>query len=458
MQGSITVESAFGKGSTFSVSATFAIDTSHVPVSPRPDLGAALGKLVLVVEDDESTLNLLVNMLRDNGFLARAVSSGEQALAALCTARIDGKPFDLVLMDWRLPGIDGIETSRRLKVHLKHEKMPAILMISAYEHEVVMGGLNDPSLDGFLVKPVAESLLVATIAAIFAAKPYDLTPTPLRASQPNPVSLVGRKVLLVEDNELNCELATELLADLGIEVTVAVNGQEGLDRIAAEPFDLVLMDIQMPVMDGLTATRLLRADRRFSNLPVLAMTAHAMSGDRERSLKAGMNEHITKPIDPIGLMTALVRWMPVGSEGHSIEKAVLVQFTPDADRIPDQLPPFDIPAALIRTNGKPRLLRRLMLGFRNQFATAGSDLKRLTSQGSLQEAERLAHSLKGLAATLEARELAESASALEQAFRSGRIEGIGLLIGAVEQKLIPAIAAINSLEMGPAQSIDRRSS
>jgi len=455
MQGTITVESELGKGSAFSVTATFGIDTSDLGQSPCLTTSDTPKKSILVVEDDENTQVLLVNMLRENGFVVRSVSSGEQALSALSIARKEGQAFDLVLMDWRLPGIDGIETSRRLKAHLKHEKMPAILMISAYEHEEVMGGLNDPSLDGFLVKPIAESLLVATIAAIFAAKPYDSAPEPIETPPPNPPSLVGKKVLLVEDNAINRELATELLADLGIEVTVAVNGQEGVDLIAAEPYDLVLMDIQMPVMDGLTATRLIRADHRFSKLPILAMTAHAMRGDRERSLLSGMNEHITKPIDPIRLMNTLVRWMPERTDGRLEPQAALVDVAQDEDCIPAWLPPFDIATALIRTNGKPRLLRKILLGFRDQFATAAADLRELIAQGNLLEAERLAHSLKGLAATLEAKDLAESALDVEQAFRNDRTAGVSLLIDAMERKLIPAIAAVNSLELDLARSTGR---
>jgi PAS domain S-box-containing protein len=455
MQGAITVESELGKGSTFAITATFDIDLSGLKVSTRPVADALLKKSILVVEDDENTLVLLINMLHSNGFMVRAVSSGEQALGALSGAIKAGEAFDLVLMDWRLPGIDGIETSRRLKAHLKHAKMPAILMISAFEKEEVMGGLNDPSLDGFLVKPIAESLLVATIAAIFSAKSFDSTSESLQKPQQRPASLIGRKVLLVEDNATNRELATELLADLGIEVTIAINGQEGVERIAAEPFDLVLMDIQMPVMDGLTAARMIRADTRFDKLPVLAMTAHAMSGDRERSLYAGMNEHITKPIDPIRLVTTLVRWMPERPEGRPETNAVLVELLPDEDRIPDHLPPFDLATALMRTNGKTKLLRKILLGFRDEFATSVTDLKKLIAQERLEDAERLVHSLKGLAGTLGAKDLAESAAVLELAFRNGRVAGMDILIQAMEQKLIPAIAAVNSLEMQLVQSADR---
>jgi CheY-like chemotaxis protein len=253
---------------------------------------------------------MYVSMVKANGFLARAVSSGEEALSALLRGSQVGQPFDLVLMDWRLPGIDGIEASRRIKAHPTLWPKPAILMISAFESEEVMRGLSDPRFDGFLVKPLTETLLMRTIASISGK----IAETPASGFQPAPEhllsELIGRRVLVVEDNEINRNLANELLCDLGIRVAIAANGREGVEQVLAGAFDLVLMDIQMPVMDGLTATRLIRADDRFQDLRIIAMTAHAMSGDRERSLDAGMNDHLTKPINPDTLSAMLSRWMP----------------------------------------------------------------------------------------------------------------------------------------------------
>ena len=223
-------------------------------------------------------------MLRANGLEARAVASGEEALTALVGRSQAGEPFDLVLMDWRLPGINGIETSRRIKASQSLSKIPAIVMVSAFERNEVMSELNGLELEGFLVSPVAESQLVDTLGKVFGARPGGQAD----ASQSTPAKtarLTGRHVLLVEDNDFNRDIAAEVLTELGIAFTVAVNGREAVDLVATQPFDLVLMDIQMPVMDGLTATKLIRADTRFRNLPILAMTAHAMSGDRERSLE-----------------------------------------------------------------------------------------------------------------------------------------------------------------------------
>ncbi len=258
--------------------------------------------------------------------------------------------------------------------------------------------------------------------------------------------LAGRKVLLVEDNEINCELATELMTDLGLSVTIAHNGREGVDRIAMESFDLVLMDIQMPVMDGLTATRLIRNDDRFGCLPIIAMTAHAMSGDRERSLEAGMNDHITKPIAPDKLTETLLRWMPVKPAPSPETSPQPTEAAVPVDGLPEQLPPFNIQAALVWTNGKPKLLRKMILGFRDKFSNAASELRKLVEEGKADDAERLAHTLKSTTATLEARELSAAAATVEHAFRSGETAGMHQLIDTLERELIPAIIAASSLD------------
>ena len=445
MGGTLTVESKLGQGSTFMFAAPFHLVAGDLPVLARAQVGDRR-KSVLVVDNDEDARVELINMLYNNGFVARSASSGWETLLALASATQAGKPFDLVVMDWRLPGADGVENSRRVKDYLKHSRLPAILLVSAQERQEAMNGPLDPALDAFLVKPIQEPLLIETIATLLGAKlagPIsELRDMPGRP----PAALAGRRVLLVEDNEINRDLATELLGDLGVQVTIAENGQEGVDRIFAEPFDLVLMDIQMPVMDGLTATRLIRADERFRHLPILAMTAHAMSSDRNRSLAAGMNDHLTKPISPNRLMEALMQWMPVKVEerprtGGTSGKPALSQ-----DSLPIHLPPFDIQAALVRTNGKPRLLRKIMFGFRDKYANAGSMLRTLIAEGRTEEAERLAHSLKGVAATLEARGLSEAAWAVELAFRSEDATDFDPLIDTVEKELSPAIAAIGSLE------------
>jgi PAS domain S-box-containing protein len=446
MQGSLEVESRPGEGSTFVFTATFGAATGGLPLSGVARRRDLLKKSALIVDDNENARDVLIEMLASNGLTAKAVSSGEEALVAIKAASDDGNPFDLVLMDWRMPGIDGAETSRQIKALRSLSRVPAIMMVSAFDRERAMNGVADHEMDGFLIKPVSEPLLIDSIATIFGVKPDYPEPDSWSAAGGFPAELVGRRVLLVEDNDVNRELASELLRDMGIKVGVAVNGREGVDRLSAEPFDLVLMDIQMPVMDGMTATRLIRADERFGKLPILAMTAHAMSGDRDRSLTAGMNDHITKPIDPNRLLAALLRWMPERSGIEPELQAPSVKPSFMEGGVPDHLPPFDIQAALARTNGKPKLLRNLMLGFRDRYTSAISDLREHVAAGKDEDAERLAHSLKSVAAMLEANDLAKAAFSVENAFRTGETADIDLLIGNLETLLDPAIAAADSLD------------
>ena len=455
MGGAITVESETGRGSTFSFNGSYGVAAAGLPLLSRTAETSGSEtlkqKYVLVVEDSETESDALVAILLGAGFRARAVQSGEEALLALVQASQSRKPFDLVVMDWRLPGIHGVETSRRIQSLKNLSLTPSILLLSAFERSEVMGGADDPAVEGFLVKPVSERRLIDAVASIFdqsvAAEP--LAPSiQLRG-------LAGRRVLLVEDNEINCDLATELLTDLGIIVSIAGDGRSAIDRIEAGSFDLVLMDIQMPVMDGLTATEWIRRDARFQALPIIAMTAHAMSGDRSRSLKAGMNDHLTKPISPAMLEEMLRRWMPA-PPGNEARLHLVADPTLDEDALPDELPPFNLRAALVRANGKPRLLRKMVLQFRDQYADVVPRLRQYIDDQQLDEAHRLVHSLKSVAGLLEATQLADAAMAVESALQSAKVSQSALeelpaldlpkLLEALRQGLIPAITAAATLD------------
>jgi PAS domain S-box-containing protein len=274
------------------------------------------------------------------------------------------------------------------------------------------------------------------------------TVNPVYRPGQNADRLKGKRVLLVEDNSINRRVATELLIDLGIAVTVAHNGREGVDKLKTELFDLVLMDIQMPVMDGLTAAALIRTDPRLKDLPLIAMTAHAMSGDREKSLAAGMSDHLTKPISPSNLTDTLLRWLPDNQAVFPASVArTPTELSLSAAGIPSELPPFDLEIALGRTLGKATLLRTILLEFRDEFANTASRLYRLVEEGELEEAERIAHTLKSVAATLEARDLAQASAALEAALHTGQMEHVAKLIATLSSALEPAISAVNSLHL-----------
>ncbi len=268
------------------------------------------------------------------------------------------------------------------------------------------------------------------------------------STQSDGETLKGRRVLLVDDNEIDRDLDIQLLRDLGINVEVADSGREGFERIVSTPFDLVLMNVHMPAMDGLAATRLIRTDRRFRQLPIIALTAQAMSGDRERSRSAGMNDHLTRPLNLQILQDALVRWMPMTAVGERRSQALEARFAVESE-IPASLPPFDVRAALERTNGNTLLLRRLMKRFSEQFRDAALDLRDHLAQQRPADAERLAHSLKGSAATLEASALTQAALAVELAIHRGNAAAVDQLIDALERELAPAITAAQSLEVQP---------
>jgi CheY-like chemotaxis protein len=463
MGGTLTVESEPGKGTTFIFRAEFTIasQTVHFPASGEPF--ATKKRSILIVDDNQIDRQRLSGILDTNGFRAKAVPSGEEALCELSRASDAGDPFDLILMDWRMPGINGIEAAQQIQDRLDLQHVPAILMVTAFDCKEVMGDEINPGLSGILIKPVKESFLVDTIADIFSKEVAVQFNRPEASSRQGTTdgsaSLAGRRVLLVEDNELNRDLAGELLTDLGISVTMAFNGREAVDRVFTESFDLVLMDIQMPVMDGVEAARLIRADRRFSKLPIVAVTAHAMAGDHKKSLDAGMNDHLTKPINPNTLKKALLKWMP-GKAVQSVAPDVAMTGTvQDDDYLPEKLAPFDIQAALRRTNGKPKLLRKMMLSFRKQFAHAGTDLRQLIIEGKREDAERLAHTLNGVARTLEAAELGDAAFAVENALRSGDVANMEPLIERMEKMLAPAIVAAASLDrVVAAEEVDPRTS
>ncbi len=450
MGGTISVASQPGQGSTFRFTASFEVAVASA--SAPSHVGTSPGRArILIVDDNESERSRLVEMLQDNTFRARGVASGEEAVAALMGGVQTGDPYQLVLMDWQLPGSDGVATAKRIRATPAIRHTPAILMVSAFDIHSIVRQLDEAVVQGFLSKPLSEVQLLYIIeSALRKDEEIDRHGAPA-GDDSLKAQLSGRRVLLVEDNEINRDLAVELLEDLGVKVSIAVDGAEGAERVMTEPYDLVLMDIQMPVMDGLAATRLVRSDSRFDRLPIIAMTAHAMASDRERSLSAGMNDHLTKPISHRTLSEMLRQWIVGGervsgdglAERPAQERA---EETAPAYNIPDELLPFNIHAALARANNNPKLLRKMMTRFHQQYAGAADQMRELLQQGRTEEAMRLAHSLRGVAATLEAKEVAVRSGAIEECLRAGTSDSMERMLAEFAPTLLAAIEAARSLD------------
>ncbi len=313
MGGEIDVESEPGKGSVFSFTAFFGYKagSGHAALSPHPDLR---GARILVADDNPTSSAILRSILESLSFRVTTVESGEAAIEELGGA--DRAPYDAVLLDWKMPGIDGFETARRIKSDGKFKDVPTIIMTNAHASEEGRREAEGVGIDAFLAKPVLPSTLFDTLmeAFGFAAPRSRSGPGASRVSgEWMTEGLRGARVLLVEDNRINQQVARELLEKGGMRVEVARNGIDAVEKITRTPFDLVLMDLQMPRMDGLEATRIVRANPRYGALPIVAMTAHAMSGDRERCLQAGMNDHVAKPIEPDRLFAVLGKWIRAGA-------------------------------------------------------------------------------------------------------------------------------------------------
>ena len=304
MGGTIGVESTPGEGSTFWF--TLHLQASEIPVAASTD-DMDYGALhVLVADDNSSARRILTEYLQAVGVTVDVAASGHEALAAIHDSPYD---YDLLLLDWKMPVLDGIATVERLLEMPSSHQLPQIIMVSAYDREDIAPQLASLGISAFLLKPFTQRTLLSTIRTVLLHN-TDATPAFSQTSAELPVMWNGVHVLLVDDNDLNQELACELLEQAGFQVTIAEHGQQALDLLPTRPFGLVLMDIQMPVMDGYTASRTIRLDPTYAKLPIIAMTADAMERDYQRAIDAGMNDYISKPIDIQKMFGTLQKWVP----------------------------------------------------------------------------------------------------------------------------------------------------
>ena len=438
MEGEIDLVSEAGVGSTFFFTARFglaAVPRDSLPVPPQFQ-----GLRVLVVDDNPSAREIFVSMLTALGFDARAVFGGVLAIGAVAQARTEGRPYGLVLMDWKMPGMNGLDTLAGIRADAAGiDAAPACIMVTAFHREALLEAARQRELplDGVLNKPVSASTLLDQISFVFGGVTGQSRKTQRQSSyRDDERALRGAWLLLVEDNEVNQEVAQHILNDAGIRVDIASNGAIALAKIEENAYDGVLMDCQMPVMDGYQATRKLRQDPRYSDLPVIAMTANAMVGDKEKCLDAGMNDFIAKPIDVAQLFGTLARWIAPAAPQ---EMTVLVA-QPEAE-LP-VVAGLKMAEAMRRVGGNATLMRKLLDRFVETQFDAMQRIVAAIENNQLETAIREAHTLKGLAGNIGAGGLADSAARVEHLLSLGSHDGLPQALAACTlalDELVPKI-------------------
>ncbi|HSW05084.1 response regulator [Aquabacterium sp.] len=446
MGGELELLSKPGQGSRFFFTLRLDLQPGAAAAAPLRADGLRGGR-ALVVDDNAAARELLDEMLSSLGVRADAAADGSQALAKLTREQTAGRPYDLVLLDWKMPGMDGIECARRIaEAATRGGRPPTVLMLTAFSREEVVRRIDESGarVAGLLHKPVTPSTLVdACCRALGFAPPAVLRSERRQGAQrANRSQLKGARVLLVEDNEINRELALDLLGREGITVELARDGREALDVLRDHSFDAVLMDCQMPVMDGFAATRALRERAELRDLPVIAMTANAMVGDKERVLACGMNDHIAKPINIDEMFGTLARWIVPRRTAAAPAPAPGAAGDCAADL--HALPGVDAHDALDRLGGDEPVFRRTLLrflaahrGFAEQFAAA-------RSAGDTAGTRRMAHDLQSLAGALGMHELQQAALALEVACMAGDEPTVRARLDELSATMAPILVGLAS--------------
>ena len=434
MHGSVGVESVPGLGSNFWFTAQLGKSASGLPqVATRPNLH---GRRVLVVDDNEHARLVLQDMLNELGLAVEAVGDGPAALAALAEAETGANAYEVIFLDWQMPGMDGIDVARRIAV-LGLSQPPHMVMVTAFGHQEVLKAAQDAGIGDVLIKPVSAALLLETASRCLrpgnALAPVEEAANSDDSALPEQLgSIAGAHILLVEDNEINQQVAEEFLSDAGFRVEIADDGESALARVLGRkhPFDLVLMDMQMRIMDGVTATREIRKTISAAQLPIVAMTASAMDQDRQRCLDAGMQDFLSKPIIARELWRALLKWIPPRrradtTPAHSsaalapapipaLEPSTPMQ-TPAVELALPAIAGLDVPLGLRRVHGKRAAYLRLLHIFARQEKWTLKNLATALASRQLDTARRIAHSTRSSADNIGATQVAKLARAIEEA-------------------------------------------
>jgi CheY-like chemotaxis protein len=419
MGGSISVSSELGKGSRFSFTIQCRKGRSY---NWLQDSECLKNIRALVVDDQETSCTILRNILESWHLHVETALSAEEGLRKIYEAERVNKPFNLLLLDWKLDGMSGLALAHELELReleQKQEHHPTVIMVTAYSKELLQKEIVNSAthLDSILTKPVIPSALLNTLLQIYRKKSKNnalatkATINPYELAKP----LYNVQLLLVEDNELNQQVAGDFLEKAGLRVSIANHGGEAVQWVQKKDFDVILMDLQMPEMDGYEATKRIRALPNGKNLPIIAMTAAAMQNDKEACLAVGMNGHVSKPIQPIELINTLLHWVKPTAAKSSASPHDKQKESNLADRLPD----FDLENIMMMLANDEEKLIHILGDLRERFLSQLPIIIAKITEGDLVTAEQYLHTLKGTAGNLGATDLYRASAELDAQLSSG---------------------------------------
>ncbi|MEG1054122.1 MAG: response regulator, partial [Janthinobacterium sp.] len=439
MGGTLSVTSALGQGSDFRFSCRF---DKVMPPSEPPGRSAPRELSLLIIDDNASVRAMLENWCAAQGWHSRSADSGAAGLALLRAHASGGTAADIVLLDAAMPGMDGISMLTEARADAPLALPPVIMLVADQDSENLEHLADSLMLAGIVSKPATPARLLAAVTAVREGRG---TPSALPVSTPLSGLLSGMRVLLVEDNEINQEVAQYILLHSGARVALAANGKLAVDLLTNTPdaWDVVLMDLQMPVMNGYDATLAIRA-LGLGDLPIIAMTANAMDEDRLRAIASGMNAHVAKPIDVDEMIQTLTRLVPLRPMAAAIEAGGRGRLAPD---VPATVPGIDLAAALHRFGGDYGAFLALLKRFENSQGDAVEEARRLLAEGKPQHAAQLLHRVCGVAANLGAASVAGLSADTEKALKAGHRDSVAALLSQLEQAMAVVIEGARTLPM-----------